>query len=250
MLEQPLDSSAFGKEGRRRWSSRRPGGRTGEARLFWGAEVTAEVLLATVCLPQPFPSVEIDCEPYWDGGYASNPLVQPLIVAGAPTEVILVPTDPRERPEPPHGAASVREPAAEIAFNTALRQELRTLATAQRLLAELPEPPPLATGLARLGEARLHLIGAEEELRALPDGSAMDARWDFLRRLRELGYGAAERWLGENLNAIGARPTLDLAPFTGPIPELRAEDGRPPRAAERRTAGRRPRVADRAPEAV
>ena len=110
--------------------------RTGEARLFWDAEVSADVLLASACLPQIFPPVDIEGEAYWDGGYASNPPLRPLIEAGAPADVILVPTAPMERLEPPHGAADIRERSAEIAFGTALRLELRSLAMAQRLLAE------------------------------------------------------------------------------------------------------------------
>jgi hypothetical protein len=125
-----------------------------------------------------------------------------------------------ERPEPPHGAADIRERSAEIAFGAALRLELRSLAMAQQLLAELPEPPPPGTGLARLREARLHVISAEEALRALPSGSALDTRWDALRRLRGLGRGTAERWLDDNLAAVGTRPTLDFARFARPTVEI------------------------------
>jgi len=223
VLDGLLDPSAFGPEGTPALVVSATRVSTGEARLFWGAEVTADGLLASACRPQLFPPVEIGGELYWDGGYASNPPLRPLIEAGAPADVILVPTGPRERPEPPQGAAGIRQRAAEIAFNTALRQELRSLAVAQRLLAELPEPPPPGTGLARLSEARLHVIGAEEALRALPGGSALDARWGFVQRLRDLGRDAAERWLGENFGAIGVRPTLDLAAFAGPAVELGAE---------------------------
>ena len=225
VLDGLLDPSAFGEAGAPALVVSATRVSTGEARLFWDAEVTADVLLASACLPQVFPPVEIEGELYWDGGYASNPPLRPLVEAGAPADVILVPTGPRERPEPPHGAAGVRERAAELAFNTALRQELRTLAVAKRLVAELPEPPPPGTGLARLREARLHVIGAEEAFRALPGGSALDVRWGHLRELRDLGRGAAGRWLGENLAAVGVRPTLDLDRFAAPPVELRAEGG-------------------------
>jgi NTE family protein len=223
VLDGLLEPAVFGQEGAPTLvvSARRV--RTGEARLFWDAEVTADVLLASACLPQIFPPVEIDGEPYWDGGYASNPPLRPLIEAGAPADVILVRTAPLERPEPPHGAAGIRERAAELAFGTALRQELRSLAVAQRLLAELPEPPPPGGALARLREARLHAIGAEAAFRVLPHGSALDARWGFLRQLHELGRGAAGRWLDDNLAALGARLTLDLARFAGPVLALRPE---------------------------
>lgn len=96
---------------------------------------------------------------------------------------------------------------------------------AQRLMAELPEPPPPGTGLARLREARLHVIGAEEALRALPHASALDARWDSLRELRDLGRDAAGCWLREHLADIGHRPTLDLGTFERPLVELYPGDG-------------------------
>lgn len=223
VLNGLLDSANFGRPGAPTLVVSATQLRNGEARLFWDAEVTLDVLLASSCLPQLFPPVEIDGELYWDGGYASNPPLRPLIEAGAPADVILVPTAPMERPEPPHGAADIRERAAEIAFGTALRLELRSLAMAQRLLAELPEPPPAGTGLARLHEARLHVIGAEAEFRALPGGSALDARWTSLRHLHDLGYRTAERWLADNLAAVGGHATLDLARFARPAVEIRGD---------------------------
>ena len=47
--------------------------RTGRGRIFRNAEITADVLLASACLPTMFQAIEIDGEPYWDGGYAGNP---------------------------------------------------------------------------------------------------------------------------------------------------------------------------------
>jgi hypothetical protein len=58
-----------------------------------------------------------------------------------------------------------------------------------------------------------------------------------LRRLRDLGHEAAERWLGENLATVGLRSTLDLAEFAGPTVELRAEDDRPPPSGPRVQGG-------------
>ena len=44
-----------------------------------------------------------------------------------------------------------------------------------------------------------------------------------LRRLRDLGRGTAERWLDDNLAAVGTRPTLDLARFARPAVEIQVE---------------------------
>jgi NTE family protein len=186
---------------------------SGEARLFQDTEITAEVLLASSCLPQVFPAVEVDGEFYWDGGFASNPPLRALIEAGAPADVILVRTTPQDRPDLPSGGAAILERTEEMTFGAALRQELRSLALAQRLLADLPT----ATGvLARLRDARLHVIGAEEEFRALKLGSHQDASWAFLQEMRELGHNAAERWLASDFPGVGHHSTFDLSRFAQP----------------------------------
>jgi len=216
VLDGLFDPSALGREGAPTLVVSATRVRTGEARLFRDAEVTAEALLASACLPQLFPAVEIDGEPYWDGGYSSNPPLRPLVEAGAPSDIVLVRTTPVERPDPPAGAAGVLDRADEMAFGAALRQELRSLAVAQRSLADLPAPPPRGSVLARLRNARLHEIGAEEEFRALRGGSQRDASWGFLQGMRDLGRDAAERWLGEHLASVGVRSTVDLAALAGP----------------------------------
>jgi NTE family protein len=215
VLDGLLDPSAFGRPGAPALVVSATRVRTGEARLFRDEAVTAEVLLASACLPQVFPAVEIDGEPYWDGGYASNPPLRALVEAGSPADVVLVRTTPVERPDPPAGAAGVLDRADEMVFGAAVRQELRSLAVAQRLLADLPSPPPGV--LARLRDARLHAIGAEEEFRALKGGSQRDASWGFLRDMRDLGRRAADRWLGEHLASVGVRSTVDLAALAGPV---------------------------------
>ena len=186
--------------------------RTGAVRLFRGAEVSVDALLASACLPQLFPPVEIEGEAYWDGGYTSNPPVRPLIEAGAPADVLIVRTQPLERLGTPSGAVAVQERVNEITFGSALRGELRTLALAQALLAgvaDLPAP------LVRLRDARVHMIGAEAEFQAMPGGSRQDPTWAFLSDMHELGVVAADRWLAENLALVGTRSSFDLSLLEG-----------------------------------
>ncbi len=231
VLDGLLDPSAFGKPGAPALVVSATRVRTGEARLFRDAEVTAEALLASACLPQLFPAVEIDGEEYWDGGYASNPPLRALVEAGAPADIVLVRTAPAERPDPPLGASGVLDRADEMTFGAALRQELRSLALAQRALADLPSTLPPESVLARLRDARLHAIGAEEEFRALKGGSQRDASWGFLRDLRDLGHRAADRWLGEHLADVGVRSTVDLDAFAGPVLQSAVDAAAPIRAA-------------------
>ncbi len=53
--------------------------RTGRGRIFRNAQITPDVLLASACLPTMFQAIEIEGEPYWDGGYAGNPTLTPLV---------------------------------------------------------------------------------------------------------------------------------------------------------------------------
>ena len=49
---------------------------TGRARVFRNRDLTAEVLIASACLPTMFQAIEIDGESYWDGGYSGNPTIK------------------------------------------------------------------------------------------------------------------------------------------------------------------------------
>jgi NTE family protein len=80
---------------------------TGRGRVFRNAELTAEVLLASACLPTLFRAVEIDGEPYWDGGYAGNPTITPLVRECESHDTLLVAVNPVERPETPRSAREI-----------------------------------------------------------------------------------------------------------------------------------------------
>jgi NTE family protein len=73
-------------------------------RIFRNAEITADVLLASACLPTMFRAVEIDGEPYWDGGFTGNPTITPLIRETDAHDSILVQINPRERSDTPRTA--------------------------------------------------------------------------------------------------------------------------------------------------
>ena len=80
--------------------------RTGRGQVFRNAEITHDVLLASACLPILFQAVEIDGEAYWDGGYAGNPTITPLVRELKSDDTILVQINPVERPGTPRTAAT------------------------------------------------------------------------------------------------------------------------------------------------
>lgn len=219
VLDDLLDPSAFGKEGAPLLVIATTRVRTGEARLFRGAEVTAGVLLASACLPQLFPAVEIDGEPYWDGGYASNPPLRALIEAGAPADLLVVRTMPVERLDLPTSAAGLLERTNELAFGAALRHELESLAFAQRLLADRPQAAPGV--LARLREARLHMLGAEEAFRALKGRQPPGSHHGLPAR-------DAGAWPRRCRPVAGSEPRFHRGPLDGEPVGLRSLTHEPP----------------------
>ena len=63
---------------------------TNEAKVFRTAELTAEHVMASACLPDVFQAVEIDGVPYWDGGYLANPPIWPLVDCAARDVILLL----------------------------------------------------------------------------------------------------------------------------------------------------------------
>jgi len=68
----------------------------GALRVFRTKAISLDVVLASACLPRLHHAVNIHGEPHWDGGYAANPPVIPLVAASETPNVLVVqlmPTD-------------------------------------------------------------------------------------------------------------------------------------------------------------
>jgi NTE family protein len=129
--------------------------RTGRGRIFRNGEITPDVLLASACLPTMFAAIEIDGEPYWDGGYAGNPTITPLVRESDAHDTILVQINPTERKEMPRTATEILNRLNEISFNSPLAKELRMIA----LLRQVADP---GTGEgARWAQMRTHRIHSD-----------------------------------------------------------------------------------------
>lgn len=181
--------------------------RQGRPRLFGTAEITDQVLLASSCLPHLFQAVEIDGEPYWDGGYLANPALWPLFYADTPDDILLLPLNPFVRDEAPRAAGDIMDRLNEIVFNASLVAELRAVAFVQDLIAE--------GRLSRTGDDRyrrvlMHAIEADEHLGNLSLGSKFDTEWTFLNALKTRGRAAADAWLDACFKDVGKRSSVDL----------------------------------------
>ena len=176
---------------------------TGRGRVFRRHEISADVLLASACLPTLYQAVEIDGVPYWDGGYAGNPTMTPLVRECDSNDTILVQINPVERPGTPRTAREIASRVNEISFNAPLLKELRMMA----LLQQVVDP---GNSEARAWQAmRLHRISSDLMVK-LGHSSKLNAEWDFLQMLFENGRESADSFLKEHGKDLGVHPTLNL----------------------------------------
>lgn len=176
---------------------------TGRGRVFRNAEITPDVLLASACLPTMFHAVEIDGEPYWDGGFAGNPTITPLVRESAAIDTILVQINPRERKETPRTAGDILNRLNEISFNAPLMKELRMIA----LLRQASDPGDGEGG--RWARMRTHRI-MTDTLAEFGASSKLNAEWDFLTLLKAEGRKSADEFLTVHGEDLGTRSTADL----------------------------------------
>jgi NTE family protein len=177
--------------------------RTGRARVFRNSELTPSVLLASACLPTMFQAVEIDGEPYWDGGFSGNPTMTPLIRELTSRDTLLVAINPIERTGTPRSAQEIMNRINEISFNAALQKELRMMA----LLRQVVDPGH-SEG-AKWAEMRVHVISSPI-MNDLGYSSKLNAEWAFLIMLKEEGRRAAAEFLATHGDNVGRRTTVDL----------------------------------------
>jgi NTE family protein len=176
---------------------------TGSARIFRNADLTAEALLASACLPTMFQAVEIDGEPYWDGGYSGNPSMAPLVRECNASDTILVQINPIVRPGTPRTAREIQNRLNEISFNATLLKELK----AGALLRQASDP---GTGEGRLwANMRIHRIHSDVML-DLGYSSKLLTEWPFFTMLRDEGRKSASAFLDAHFADLGVRSTLDL----------------------------------------
>ena len=184
---------------------------TGMLRIFRNSELSAEVVMASACLPQLFQAVEIDGNTYWDGGYLGNPPLLPLIAESDPSDLLIIQLNPASRKDTPRNAADIAGRLNEITFNASLLQELKNLARLKRALSEEPTDHRFRQDVFnRVRDLNVHRIAADEAAYILGLRSNLDPEWEFLMRLHGLGARAAEAFLKQHWGDLGKQSTLEL----------------------------------------
>lgn len=177
---------------------------SGKATVFAGAELTADHVMASACLPTAFQAVEIGGVPYWDGGYMGNPALYPLFYGTGTDDILLVQINPVERKGTPRTPKDIQNRLNEITFNATLLREMRAIDFVTRLI----DKGQLSTSDYK--KILMHRIALSEALKDIDASSKLKAKWDFFLMLKKAGRSAARKWLNAHYDDIGNKATIDL----------------------------------------
>jgi NTE family protein len=182
--------------------------RSGQLHVFRREEMTADMIVASACLPHLFRAVEIDGEHYWDGGYVGNPALYPLVGATQTENLLLVQINPIRRKQVPKSQNEIMARINEITFNSSLMSELRGLTFVGKLIDE--GRLPRGTGAGQYRRINVHRVALTGAAQTLDAASRLHTDYDFFEMLRTNGKRAARRFLDAHYDDIGARSTVDF----------------------------------------
>ena len=57
---------------------------------------------------------------------------------------------------------------------------------------------------------RIHAIDAEDVMQGLGVASKLNADWEFLLHMHDIGRTRAETWLAGDFDSVGVRSTVDI----------------------------------------
>jgi len=178
--------------------------RTGKVKVFANSEISVDAVLALACLPFLFQAVEIDGCAYWDGGYAGNPPIFPLIYDCDGRDVVIVDINPLRRAKLPTTASDIMNRINEISFNSSLMREMRAIAFVTKLI---DERKILDNSMKRM---LIHGIEAADVMAELGALNKLNADWDNLNHLMKVGRERTDAWLQNNFDRLGEESTVDI----------------------------------------
>jgi NTE family protein len=161
--------------------------RDGKLRIFRNEELSVESVLASSCLPLIHHTIEVEGEPYWDGGYVANPPLMPLVQASDAEHLLIVQVTPAKSDHLPTNSNEIVKRLDQIHFNATLNAELEALKLAKMLRTT-----------SKLRRLHIGRVSAEDEFEGLAEENATNLGWSFLERLRDSGRNAADAWIAES----------------------------------------------------
>ncbi len=186
ILDEMIDFEMLRKESPVRLYINATHARTGENTVFDTANISLDAVMAAACLPFIFKTAEANGEPYWDGSFSGCPSLAPLIKDKQVSDIVLVQVHQPRIDEVPKSATDILDRAMELSFCTIMQLEIQNLELHNRLIQ---------TGKSDRKPITLHRIEAAEMLGSLGRASKLNAEWNFLVHVHDMGVQAATDWL-------------------------------------------------------
>ncbi|MBI1778217.1 MAG: patatin-like phospholipase family protein [Proteobacteria bacterium] len=177
---------------------------TGKIKVFEPSEMSIDAVMASACLPFMFQAVEVNGEHYWDGGYMGNPPLYPIIYNAVSRDILIVQLNPIKIPEVPTQATQILDRINTLSFNSSLMREMRAISFVTNLIEKGFDDN------GRLKRVHIHTIDAEDVVCRLGVSSKLNADWDFLSDLHELGRQRCEQFLTDHYDKIGKQSSTDI----------------------------------------
>ncbi|MEI8295615.1 MAG: patatin-like phospholipase family protein [Alphaproteobacteria bacterium] len=181
--------------------------KTGKVKVFNNEDISADVMMASACLPFLFQAVRVDDEYYWDGGFIANPGIFPLIENTDAQDVVLVQLTKTYCDKLPKTRHDIVNRFKEITYNGCLVREMRAIHFITKMIDDGVVVP------GKLKRINMHVIKNEEAFKDFNLSSAMNTDWDFLQGLFEAGQKTATQWIKNNFEHIGKKTSLDEEMF-------------------------------------
>jgi len=173
----------------------------GAVRVFRTKAISLDVVLASACLPRLHHAVEIHGEAHWDGGYAANPPLVPLVGASMASDVLVVHLIPTDHASLPVTKSEIDKRLGQITFNSPLQKELETIGLMKNLVRK--EGQPTSRLGRKIEDLQLHHLCAEHHVNGLSQASVLNTDWAFLIDLKDRGRAAADAWLLDEFSPSG-----------------------------------------------
>ncbi len=177
--------------------------KTGKIKVFNNRDASADVLMATACLPELFQAVEIDGEHYWDGGFIANPAIYPIINECDTQDIFVVQLRRSNIDYIPKTREEISDRFKEITFNSCLLREMRAIHFITKLIDKGIIQDP---SMKRLN---MHVIQNDSAFDGLNMSSALNTDWEFISRLFNAGRQTADNWLNQNFDKVNKTLNID-----------------------------------------
>ncbi len=180
--------------------------RDGGLVIFGPQRLGLDALLASTCLPQIFAPICIDGEHYWDGGWAGNPALEPLLAVERAGTILCVLVQTLRHLEVPTSPAQIATRMGELGFTSSFLRELRSLVQSREALGECNDS---SRWQAHLRDLEIALVEPGEPLQNFKNDIAAGNAIGFISTLRDHGRNCAAAWLADpQRHRIGADASI------------------------------------------